>query len=216
MVKSIDVSNGLGGFNRTAYTYGGLKAEQASAQHPGSGRGLLGFRWMKAREEGTGVETYTEYSQSWPTIGQVIKSETRLSGSGNGGLLKQSSATYGCYQSAAAVGTAVPGGATTACGSWAPGKVYAPFMLSSVEDSWDLNGAVMPRISTTNTYAGYAEQGGAVRQFGDPTRITVDIEQGGVLKRRKATVNEYHPAKISAAQWQLGRLKKATVTNTQY
>lgn len=177
---------------------------------------MLGFRWMKAREEATGVETYTEYSQSWPTIGQVIKSETRLAGSGNGGLLKQSSATYWCYQSAAMAGSAAPGSATTACGSWAPGKVYAPFMLSSVEDSWDLNGAVMPRITTTNTFAGYADTGGATLQWGDPTQIRVDVEQGGVLKQRKATVNEYHPAKTSAGQWQLGRLKKAAVTSTQY
>jgi hypothetical protein len=171
---------------------------------------------MKSKELSTGLETYTEYSQSWPTIGQVVKNETRLAGAGNVGLLKQSTASYGCYQSAAAVGTAAPTGATTACGTWSAGKVYFPFLSQSVEDSWDLSGVLMPRLNTSSTYAGYAEQGGAVRQFGDPTQVQVDIEQGGVLKQRKATTNEYLPAKTGGVDWQLGRLKKASVISSQY
>ena len=216
VVSKVSRSNGAGGLNETTYSYGGLKAEQASAQHPGSGRGLLGFRWMKSKEVSTGLETYTEYSQSWPTIGQVVKSETRLAGAGNAGLLKQSTASYGCYQSAAAVGTAAPGAATTGCGAWSAGKVYFPFLSQSVEDSWDLNGVAMPRLSTSSTYAGYAEQGGAVRQFGDPTQVQVEIHEGGVLKQRKATSNEYQPAKTGGADWQLGRLRKASVISSQY
>ena len=215
MVKSVDVSNGLGGFNRTTYSYGGLKAEQASAQHPGSGRGMLGFRWMKTLEEATGIETYTEFSQSWPTIGSVLKSETRLAGAGNAGLLKQSTSSYGCHQTAAMAGTSAPASATAACGPWSPGKVYFPHLVSAVEDSWDLDGSAMPRLSTSQSYAGYADQSGGVRQYGDPTQIRVDIHQGGALQHRKDTTNEYHPAKTSAGQWQLGRLKKASVSSTQ-
>lgn len=216
VVSSLTQANGVGGQNKTIYSYGGLKAEQSSSAHPGSGRGLLGFRWMKSVEEATGIETYSEFSQSWPTIGQVLKSETRLAGAGNAGLLKQSTSGYGCYQSAAAAGSSAPASATTSCGAWAPGKVYFPHMVSTTEDSWDLDGTPMPRLSTTQSYAGYAEQAGGVRQFGDPTQIRVDIHQGGALQHRKDTTNEYHPAKTTAGQWQLGRLKKASVSSTQY
>jgi len=55
------------------------------------------------------------------------------------------------------------------------------------------------RLSTSSTYAVYAEQAGAVRQFGDPTQVQVDIGRGGVLKQRKATANEYHPAKTEGS-----------------
>jgi hypothetical protein len=63
---------------------------------------------------------------------------------------------------------------------------------------------------------GYADQSGVVRQYGDLTRLQVDILQAGVLKNRKVTVNEYHPAKTTGTDWQIGRLKKATVTSTRY
>jgi hypothetical protein len=216
LVRRTEVSNGAGGLNRTSYRYGALEAEHASTQHPGSGRGVQGFKWMSVLEEVTGIESYTEYSQSWPTIGQVTKSETRLAGAGNAGLLKRSTNSYGCHQSHAASGTAMPGSPTVSCSGWAVGKVYAPFVATTVEESWDLNGTAMPVITTTNTYSGYAEQGGSSRQFGDPTQIQWDIHEGAALKHRKLTVNEYHPAKVTGGQWQLGRLKRATVTSTEY
>lgn len=74
----------------------------------------------------------------------------------------------------------------------------------------------MPVVQTYPGYAGTADTGGAVRQFGDLTNLRVDVLQGGVLKQRKVTTNEYHPAKTGAGQWQLGRLKKASVTSSQY
>lgn len=107
------------------------------------------------------------------------------------GLLNCLAPSYGCYQSAAAVGTPAPAGATAPCGAWSAGKVYFPFLYQSVEDSWDLNGVEMPRVSTTHIYTGYADQSGVVRQFGDPTQVQVDIRQAGVLKQRKLTANEY-------------------------
>jgi hypothetical protein len=216
VVSAVSQPNGLGGWNKTTYSYGGLKAEHASGQYAGSGRGMLGFRWMKSLEEATGIETFTEFSQGWPTIGQVIKSETRLAGAGNAGLLKQTTSSYGCHQTAGVVGSVAPGSATTACGPWSPGKIYFPHLIAAVEDSWDLDGTTMPRLSTTQTYAGSADQAGGVRQFGDPTQIRVDIHQGGALQHRKDTTNEYHPARTTAGQWQLGRLKKASVSSTQH
>lgn len=216
VVSSVSQPNGAGGMNTTRYSYGGLKIEHTSDQYPSSGRGLLGFRWMKTLEEATGIETFTDFSQSWPTIGQVVKSETRLAGAVSAGLLKQSTHTYGCHQTAAAAGSGAPASPMATCGPWAPGKVYFPFLLSSIEDSWDLDGTAMPRLSTSYAYAGYAEQVGGVRQFGDPTQVQVDIHQNGALKHRKTTVNEYHPARTAAGLWQLGRLKRASVTSSQY
>jgi hypothetical protein len=164
---------------------------------------------MKVKEEATGLESYTEYEQSWPYTGQVKLSETRLAGKGNAGVLKRTQVTLGCYQ----VGGSTP---TTGCPANTTGLRYFVFPLKTVESSWDLNGVAMPVIETTRTYAGTSEVGGAVRQFGDLTGLQVDILQGGVLKHRKVTANEYHPAKTTGSQWQIGRLKKATVTSTQY
>ncbi len=216
VVSSVSQPNGVGGSNRITYSYGGLKAEHASAQHPGSGRGALGFRWMKSKEEATGIETSTEFSQIWPTIGQVVLSETRLAGAGQAGLLKQSRHQHGCYQSAAVAGSSPPASPTAPCGPWLPGKVYFPHLLTSDEDSWDLDGTAMPRLGTSHTYAGYADQSGGVRQFGDPTHIRVDIHHGGALQHRKDTTNEYFPASTGGGQWRLGRLKRASVSSTSY
>lgn len=216
VVTSVSRSNGVGGLNVVSHTYGGLRGEHSSAQHPGSGRGFLGFRWMKAKDVASGVETYTEFAQAWPYVGQVVKNETRLAGAGNAGVLKRTVNTHACYQSHVVAGGVIPASPTAPCGAWAAGKVVFPVLTNSVEDSWELNGLQMPGITTLNTFGGYADAAGTPRQWGDLTQIEVSIEQAGQLKHRKVTINEYQPAKTAAGQWQLGRLKKATVTSTKY
>ncbi len=67
VVASVQTSNGVGGANTVHYTYGGLKAEM------GTGRGMLGFRWINAKEQATGIESYTEYRQNWPYTGWRLK-----------------------------------------------------------------------------------------------------------------------------------------------
>lgn len=217
VVSSVTQSNGVGGTNRTNYSYGGLKAEHASIrpEHAGSGRGSLGFRWMKSREEFTGIESYTEFRQDWPYIGMVKSSETRLVKDGVNQLLKRSVSTPACYQSEARTGTAKPA-ATAACTPWARERVYFPFIASSTEESWDLNSVQMPTLFSQSLYGGYADQTGVARQFGDPTQITVDIRENGVLKQRKVTSNQYLPAKTEGQNWQSGRLNRASVISTQY
>lgn len=207
LVRQVKQSNGVGGVSTSTYAYGGMRFEHASAS--GRGRGNLGFEWMKVKEEGTGLEAYTEYAQIWPFTGQVTLSETRLTGKGNAGVLKRSVLTLGCYLTGGAA-------ATTGCPDSTIGLRYFVFTQKETESSWDLNGAVMPVVETTRAYMGSPETSGAVRQFGDLTGVQVDVLQGGVLKQRKSTVNEYHPAKTGAGQWQLGRLKKASVTSSQY
>ncbi|EJL83301.1 Insecticide toxin TcdB like protein, partial [Polaromonas sp. CF318] len=83
VVSTVASSNGIGGTVTTQYNYGGLKAEQ------GTGRGMLGFRWMKSQNLANNIESYTEFNQTWPFTGSVAKSETRLAGSGNAGVLKR-------------------------------------------------------------------------------------------------------------------------------
>ncbi len=176
---------------------------------------MLGFRWMKSREEATGVESTTWFRQDWPYIGMVQSSETRLVKDGINRLLKRNENTPGCHLSEAVAGTAKPA-ATASCTPWARGRVYFPFVASSTESSWDLNGTPMPTLFSSNQYAGYPDQSNAVRQFGDPTQITVDISESSVLRQRKVTTNQYQPAKTGGENWVSGRLNRASVTSSQY
>ena len=201
VVSSVSSSNGVGGTNTVSYQYGGLKAENATTSVPGSGRGMLGFRWMKSKEEATGIESYTQYSQDWPTIGAPTLSETRLSGAnagaGNGGVLKRSATTYRATTGSASNTTFV-------------------FPASSIEESWDLNGVQLPTITSSYEYAPSGYEGSDGTQYGDPSRIVVNTSHGGSDVGRKLTVNTYAPAITSGAataSWILGRLKRASVTS---
>ncbi len=220
VVSSVSKSNGIGGTTTTNYQYGGLKAEL------GTGRGMLGFRWMKSSEVETGIERYTESRQDWPYIGMPVVSETRLSGYGNGGVLKRATNTPGCKPTKTPVvikqcGSAYFSGSFS--GSYAkpldcrpmpllaespscavaPGNTYFPHVVSSKEESWDLNGAALPSITTSTSYA--PENTGWF--YGDPSQITVTTSDGS----SKTTLNSYYPANTN--NWILGRLKEASVTS---
>lgn len=175
VVRRVEQSDGLGGSNAQTYGYAGLKAELAT------GRGLLGFAEMSVSDAQSGLVSWRRFSQDWPYTGQVLVAETRT---GASVVLKRTDSSY----------------AHTA-GS-APGTVF-PFLSQSVESGRDLDGSVLPTVTTRHQYAG-------TPQYGDPTRIEVAVSDGS----SKVTVNEYAPADTSAGKWILGRLTKATVTNT--
>lgn len=124
LVRQVKQSNGVGGQNTSTYRYGGMRAEHASGA--GRGRGNLGFQWVKVKEEATGLEVHTEFSQAWPYVGQTLLSETTLAGKGNAGVLKRSTFTLGCYQTMSAT-------ATTTCPASTPGLVYHVFPSVAVE-----------------------------------------------------------------------------------
>lgn len=252
VVNYVKESDGLNEGVVKRYKYAGLKFEHASSRYPGSGRGGMGFRFIKIIEENSGIQTYTEFSQRWPYIGQVLNTETRLltDEGGGGRLLKSTENSLKCYQTEGSAGGVKPNSATAACGlmtewrrppidsnctradnepggiskvgrainicPWTPGQVYFPFVDGSRENSWDATGTQLPTLVTRFSYDGYADQSGVVRQFGDPTQITVDISDGGFLKQRKVTTNQYQPARTDGANWQSGRLNKAVVTSSQY
>ena len=184
LVSQVQQSNGVGGTTTSQYTYGGLKVES------GTGRGTLGFRWMKRKELATNIESYTEFRQDFPFVGIPVKSETRLAVSGSAGLLKRTTATPGCK---------IP--QTAAACSVAPGNRYFPYLTSNVEESWELNGTAYPSITTSYLYAQNPV-------YGDPTQISVTNNSDG---SSKTTLNEYWP--VDNTNWILGRLKKATVTS---
>jgi Salmonella virulence plasmid 65kDa B protein/FG-GAP-like repeat len=204
VVSRVFTSNGVGGLNTIDYTYGGLKAQV--------GRGILGFRWIKSKENATGLETYTEYRQDYPYIGMVAKSETRLAGMGNGGLLKQTSHTYQCKVPATGADCSVPPenclitANTPACISASQARRFV-YSANTKDASWDLNGAAFT-VNSTETL--YGINSGDSQLFGDPTTISVSDGVGNV----KTTINTYFPAKISNGNWILGRLKSAKVTST--
>jgi hypothetical protein len=179
---------------------------------------MLGFRWIKAKELATGIETYTEYRQDWPYTGTIAKSETRLTGAGTAGLLKQATVSPACKIPSTGLACAVLPSTTAAncnlaannaaCVTAAQSR-YFTYTASTTENSWDLSGAALPATTTTFDYQANGSNGGAL--YGDPTTITV-TNSGGATK---TTVNEYLPANTSNGNWILGRLKKATVTSSQ-
>jgi hypothetical protein len=185
VVASVATDNGIGGTNTATYKYGGLKTEL------GSGRGVLGFRWMDAVDSATGLETYTEYRQDFPYIGQPLKSELRLAGSGQGGVLKRTTNTLACQ---------IP--LTLAACTIAVGNGYFTYLASSLAESWDLNGAQFPSVTTTTTY-------GQIPQYGYATQVVTSNGDGF----SKTVTNEYWPA--DTTKWIFGRVKRTTVTSTQ-
>ena len=192
VVASVTSSDGIGGTVVTTYTYGGLKAET------GTGRGMLGFRWINAKNTTTNIENYTEYRQDWPYTGIPLKSETRLSGNGNAGVLQRTTQTSACKVPQTAAACAV-----------AAGNRYFPHVTLRLEESWDLNGTAYPSMTTSTAYNLNTPD---TELRGDPTQVVMSTNHNGVLTTR-TTDNEYWTP--DTTNWILGKLKKATVTSTQ-
>jgi hypothetical protein len=180
VVSSVSQSNGIGGTLTTNYKYGGMKAEL------GTGRGMLGFRWMEATQAETGIVTRTEYRQDWPYVGLPSTMKKSIAGGGNGGILSQSSTSYGCMDFASSSGCTV-----------GTGKRYFVYASQSTESGWDLNGAALPTIVTASQYD----------IWGNATQVSVTSNDG----YSKVTDNTYVN---DSSNWYLGRLTRATVTST--
>ena len=208
VVSSVSSDNGVGGANTTQYSYGGLKAQA------GTGRGALGFRWSQSLELATGIQRYNEYRQDYPYTGMLMLSETRLAGAGKNGVLKRTLQYAACKiplnGSACVVAERCDRADSdalikAACTNAANSR-YFVHTANSVEESWDLDGAPFPTISTSTQFAADALSG---QHYGDVGRITINT-QGGASK---VTTNEYLPADTN--NWILGRLKRAQVTSSQ-
>lgn len=185
VLSHVERTNGTGTTNKTSYTYGGLKAELAS------GRGMLGFRWVKSKNLETQLENYVEYRQDYPYTGATSLQEVRLSGAGNNGVLKRTSTTYQCTNPQT----------TSAC-SIAAGNRYFVFPANTTEQSWDISGAANPGNTLQQTYA--VNPNGQF--YGDLTRTQLTTTDGN----SKTSDNEYYAADTS--NWILGRIKNNTLT----
>jgi hypothetical protein len=172
-------SNGVGGESVVSLLYGGAKASL-------DGRGSLGFRWQDSYQtiDGTQLRTHAEFRQDWPYLG--LTSVVRKS-HGADALLSQVTNQYDCRNP-------LDGNACTA----GAGNRYFPFVWRSAESGADLNGAVLPAVTTETSYDAY----------GNPVRIEVDSGGG----YRKITTNIYAPP--DPVNGLPGRLVRSTVQST--
>ena len=179
VVSQTQTSNALGGTYTTNYTYAGAKAHL-------TGGGFLGFRQVAAWDAQTGLVTTTTYGQDYPNQGLPLSVEKRTNA---GQLLNQVQNTW--------QNTSLGGGA-----------YHRSDLTQTVEQSWDLNGAALPRTKTNTAYDAY----------GNATQITVATDDGytptgpvSPYGNVKTTTNTYTN---DTANWLLGRLTRATVTST--
>jgi hypothetical protein len=186
-----------GGSNQrtdTEYRYEGLKAEL------GSGRGILGFSKVVAKSDTNyqpvkDLETTNYYSQDWPTLGMQLRSEIKHTGRAS--LLKRVTNNLQCLRPHDASSCAV-----------AAGNRYFPYVQSTTEERWDLNGAALP---TSTTGVEYWRNPADAQFWGDPNKTTTTLSDGS----SKVSENTYQPAVITGGRWVLGRLIRSKVTSKQ-
>jgi N-formylglutamate amidohydrolase len=202
VVTSLNSNNGIGSSNLTSYSYGGLKAEVAT------GRGLLGFRWIKQKNERTGVESYSEFRQDFPYVGMVSKSEQRLSAAGNAGVLKRATNALACKApdtgSACVVQARCDLSANSAACVSATNARYFRYVSNTLEESWDINGAAYPSTQYVTEFGLDSVDG---KLYGDASRVQLSTSDGA----SSTSVNEYVP--VSSSTGPQGLLKKSTVTS---
>jgi hypothetical protein len=176
VVSEVQVSNGVSGTHLSTYRYGGAKS---NAQ----GRGFLGFRWHEFNDEPTGLKLRTEFRQDHPYIGfPSLVRKTQSTGT----ILSELNYTYSCINPASGAACTV-----------AVGNRYFPYVSQSVETANDLNGAVLPTVTTTTQYDSY----------GNATSVAVSTGDGHSKTTSSIYVND-------TTNWLLGRLKNSTVTST--
>ncbi len=100
-------------------------------------------------------------------------------------ILNQVTNTYSCTNPTTGAACAV-----------AAGNRYFPFVSQSVETSNDLNGALLPTVTTTTVYDAY----------GNPISIVASTGDG----YSKTTTNTYTN---DTTNWFLGRLTRSQVTS---
>jgi hypothetical protein len=208
VVITSETDSGVGAAKvKTEYAYKGLKAAV-------DGRGMLGFRQSiqsNKAPNGEDLSIFTDYLLDEPYAGVARRTETRLGAwnAPNATLLSTTTNTY-CDRTSAAN----PDSATETAPCATNARIRRPYLRRSVEQGTDLDGSVLPTVTTVNTY----------NEFGDPTDIVVTTvgNVAGLSNQQyvKTTANTFCapdsancPNKTSGDQWILGRLTKSTVTN---
>jgi hypothetical protein len=201
VVATTASDSGTGAINAAEYSYAGLKSAY-------DGRGWLGFRETKRQTtapNGDNLTVFTQNLQTGAFAGMAAWTETRLGAlnNANASVISRTTNIYCDTTSATA-----PASATAAAPCASSSKLQRPYLYQSIEEGSDLNGAVLPKVTTTNTF----------NSNGDPTRIEVKTTGTAVgnLQQNfvKTTVNEYDADNTVNDAWLLGRLTKATVTSS--
>jgi hypothetical protein len=185
VVTRVDVGNGIGGFLSTSHAYVGARTDLHD-------RGFLGFRRTIATDLQTGIVQTNTFRQDFPFLG-LASSTTRSIGSLTLNNVNNT------YQFANV--NEVPGALSS------PSNLGAPYRVSVARTdatSADLNGTLMPRVTTTYQYD----------VFGNATQVVVSTfpPHQEAPDHTKTTTNTYVN---NTAAWHLGRLTSATVTSTQ-
>jgi hypothetical protein len=181
VVSQSAVSNGVGATYSASYAYAGAKLDL-------SGRGFLGFSTMTITDPQTGIVQTASYQQSFPFIGLTASlTKTIATGSGTQ-TLGQAVTTYQFTDAA---------GAATLSSPTNSGAPYQVSVAKTVASSADLDGSVLPTVTTTYQYD----------NLGNATQIVVSTPDGA----SKTTTNTYTN---DTTNWFLGRLTGATVTST--
>jgi hypothetical protein len=201
----------------TEYAYRGLKVAL-------DGRGVLGFRQtlrQSTSANGQPLTTKTDFLLDEPYSGVTRRSETRRGpwGATTAQLLSSTTNTYCDRMSASnpadTATTGVGDVPTDAAPCTTPSKVRRPYLRRTVETGVDLDGSIMPTVTTINTY----------NNFGDPINIwtqssaTVAGSAGQLFTKNTANTfctpdSTQCPNKVAGDSWILGRITRATVTNT--
>ncbi|MFA6409812.1 MAG: RHS repeat-associated core domain-containing protein [Gammaproteobacteria bacterium] len=161
----------------TTYHYTGAKFNQL-------GYGFLGFHQTTTKDESTGINVTTTYSQDYNqhTVGQTLSSETRLS---NGVLISSTQNIWDCKT--------LGSGAST---------YYAPYTKTVTNKTFDLNGN--PSNTKTTTIA--------VDEFNNPAIINSLIKDDNTQDAYSTTTeNTYNN---NTDKWRIGELIEAKVTNS--
>ena len=182
VVSAVTSPDGVGGQLTTNYSYSGLRAELYT------GRGVLGFAGMTTTQvqAGNTVRVATTFSQSWPYTGlPLTNTKTVSSAAGPNHQISLITNTYACLDTQSSAACVV-----------GPNKVYFPYASQTLEQSWDLDGTVLPSLVTTSSYDSY----------GNALQTATNTYDGYT----KTTVNTYTN---DTTNWFLGRLSQSAVTS---
>lgn len=173
VVRTLAQLDSAGASMQTEYSYEGAKTHL-------TGGGFLGFRKVNVVNTGTGIKVSTTIRQDYPFHGLPISVVTTQPG---GGVLSQLVNTW-----------------TDSSYPNAYGKHHRSDVTQSVQSSNDLDGSVMPTVTTTTSYDAY----------GNPTSVQVSTGDG----YSKTTTNTYTNTTVPSSKWLLGRLIRSVVTST--
>jgi hypothetical protein len=174
VVSSATASDGIGGTRATNYFYSGAKAHI-------QGGGFLGFRNVQATDALTLIKSVSTFRQDYPYQGLPLESSTTTS---SGTILSRSTNTWTDTVLVPMAGTG--------------GKYHLSEMTQSITSGHDLDGTVLPTVTTTTQYGD---------GFGNATSVLVSTGDG----YSKTTTNIYNN---DVPNWLLGRLKSSTVQST--